>query len=601
MANETTTQVVKESPEIEARKLGLMDTAAGMKMPNLPAYQVAGFSADQMAAMRAGKQGIGAYKPYLEQGTGMMGAAGTAAAEMGGYRGKMGTAADQIGQAGVNIGQTAGQMDKYMQANLGESQGLLRGSVGQANQAINQPGFATAEGTLGAGVGSAAGMGQYAGQMGNYLQADLGQAQRGLLGSAQANLGQAQGLMTGSVGRVQQAAQQPGFATAQGALTQGIGALGTAAQGYDPSRAQAFMNPYQQQVINEAMRQINRQGDITRTQLGARAAQSGAFGGGRQAVESAELERALAEQKNAAITGALSQGFQSSQAQAMQAFEQEKQRQLAQAQAYQGAAGVGGNLAGTQANIGMQAGQYAGQMGQALGAQELQQAQLGQSAYSTLGAQQMQQAQLGQAGTAQQANILNQQGQLYGNLGAQQGALAGQRAQLGLQAAQYAGSVGQQLGAQQLQQAQLGQAGTAQQANIYGQQAGVYGQQAGAYGQQGALAGQQAATQANIGQGIAGLGAQAQALGQNDVNFLYNIGAQQQGQTQREVEALRQTQYQTATQPYQHLGFVSDIYKGAPSSQMAVTQNQAPSPSMAQQIGGLATGAIATGKALGGI
>ncbi len=452
MANETTTQVVKESPEIEARKLGLMDTAAGMKMPKLPAYQVAGFSADQMAAMKLGKQGIGAYKPYLEKGSGMMDTAGKTATQMGTYTGQMGSPAEQIGQIGGQVG-------------------------------------------------------QYAGQMGNYLQADLGQAQ---------------GLMTGSVGQVQQAAQQPGFATAQGALTQGIGALGTAAQGYDPSRAQAFMNPYQQQVIDESMRQISRQGDIARTQQGARAAMSGAFGGGRQAVESAELERALAEQKNAAITGALSQGYQSSQAQAMQAFEQEKQRQLAQAQGYQGAAGVGGNLAGTQANIGMQAGQYQGQMGQALGAQ-------------------------------------------------------------------------------QMQQAQLGQAGTAQQANILGQQAGIYGQQAGIYGQQASLAGQQAATQANIGQGIAGLGAQAQALGQNDVNFLYNIGAQQQGQTQREVEALRQTQYQTATQPYQHLGFVSDIYKGAPSSQMAVTQNQAPSPSMAQQIGGLATGAIATGKALGGI
>jgi hypothetical protein len=64
---------------------------------------------------------------------------------------------------------------------------------------------------------------------------------------------------------------------------------------------------------------------------------------------------------------------------------------------------------------------------------------------------------------------------------------------------------------------------------------------------------------------------------------------------------LRQTTYQNAMQPYQHLGFVSDIYKGAPSTQMAVTQNQAPSPSVAQQIGGLAIGAGATAKALGGI
>lgn len=452
MANETTTQIIQESPEIEARKLGLMDTASAMEMPELPAYQVAGFSADQVQAMELGQQGIGAYQPYIDKGSAMLDTAGQTAAQMGTYTGQMGAPAAQIGQVGNQIGQTAAQM-------------------------------------------------------GNYLQADLGQSQN---------------MMTNSVNQVQQAADQPGFGVAEGALSQGIGALSTAAQGYDPSQAQAFMNPYQQQVIDESMRQINRQGDIARSSAGARAAMSGAFGGGRQAVESAELERNLAEQKNAAITGALSQGYQTSQQAAMQAFEAEKQRQLAQAQGYQGAASVGGNLAGTQANIGMQAGQYQGQMGQALGAQELQQAQLGQS-------------------------------------------------------------------------------GTSQQAGILGQQAGAYGQQAGIYGQQASLTGQQASTQASIGQGIAGLGAQVQALGQNDVNFLNNIGAQQQGQTQAELDALRATQQQAAQQPYAHLGFISDINKGAPSSQMAVTQNQAPSPSVAQQVGGLATGAIATTKALGGI
>ena len=43
-------------------------------------------------------------------------------------------------------------------------------------------------------------------------------------------------------------------------------------------------------------------------------------------------------------------------------------------------------------------------------------------------------------------------------------------------------------------------------------------------------------------------------------------------------------------QPYQQLAFQSDIYKGAPSSQMAITSQQTPTPSPFQQIAGLGTG-----------
>jgi hypothetical protein len=61
---------------------------------------------------------------------------------------------------------------------------------------------------------------------------------------------------------------------------------------------------------------------------------------------------------------------------------------------------------------------------------------------------------------------------------------------------------------------------------------------------------------------------------------------------------------QNAMQPYQQLGFQSDIYKGAPSSQMAlVSQNQA-APSPFQQIAGLGTGLItgaAAASKLGGL
>jgi hypothetical protein len=54
---------------------------------------------------------------------------------------------------------------------------------------------------------------------------------------------------------------------------------------------------------------------------------------------------------------------------------------------------------------------------------------------------------------------------------------------------------------------------------------------------------------------------------------------------------------QSAYQPYQQLAFLSDIYKGAPSTQMALTTQAAPAPSPFQQVAGLATGLLATGAA----
>ena len=101
----------------------------------------------------------------------------------------------------------------------------------------------------------------------------------------------------------------------------------------------------------------------------------------------------------------------------------------------------------------------------------------------------------------------------------------------------------------------------------------------------------------NLGVQQAALGQQAQTLGQNDTNFLYNLGAQQQKQQQAILDAQRATSMQNAMQPYQQIAFQSDIYKGAPSTQMAVTQQQAATPSPFQQIAGVGTGILGLGAA----
>jgi hypothetical protein len=158
------------------------------------------------------------------------------------------------------------------------------------------------------------------------------------------------------------------------------------------------------------------------------------------------------------------------------------------------------------------------------------------------------------------------------------------------------GGYGQALSTAQQQQ-QAGLAGYGQLANIgqgigslAGQQFGVGAQMASGLGSLGSQIG-------NLGVQQAALGQSAQAMGQHDVNFLYNLGSQQQKQQQAVLDAQRASQMQTAMQPYQQLAFQSDIYKGAPSSQMAITSQQTPTPSPFQQIAGLGTGLVAAGAA----
>jgi len=100
-----------------------------------------------------------------------------------------------------------------------------------------------------------------------------------------------------------------------------------------------------------------------------------------------------------------------------------------------------------------------------------------------------------------------------------------------------------------------------------------------------------------LGQGIAGLGAKEAALGdmaqksaQSDVNALYNIGSLEQQQQQREYDVQRQGQMEQAYEPYRRFNFMSDIFRGVPSSQTQLTQSTVPSPSPLNAVMGNAMG-----------
>jgi hypothetical protein len=464
--------ILRELPEIEQYKTGLLGSGKSLvdaAMLNAergqyltPDYEVAGMSPDQLAALQMGRQGIGAYQPFLTAG----------ARDVTAGSGMLSEAADVLRGADTR-GQFAGAQAAMNQAAIPIQQ------MGQSAQLATQGVPLIGQGAQ--GLTSAQ-------QMANqYSQANMGEA-----------------LST---------------------LRQGVGSLQGASQMYDPSGAQRFMNPYQQQVIDESIRQINRQGDISRQNLQAQATRAGAFGGSREGVQRAELERALAEQKNAAIVGGLSQGYNQASSQAQQAFEAQQARQLQQAQ---GLAGIG----------------------------------------STFGQQSLQQAQLGQGAAGLQGNLSGQLAGLsglYSNAAGQQANIYGQQSQLGQ-------SLGQGIG------------------NLAGQQFGIGAQMAQGLGSLGTQ-------KANIGMQQAALGQQAQGMGQQDTNFMFNLGSAQQKQAQGELDASRQNELQQNMQPYQQLGFLSDIYKGAPTSQMGITSATAPTQSPFMQAAGLGIAGVSAAAA----
>lgn len=123
----------------------------------------------------------------------------------------------------------------------------------------------------------------------------------------------------------QQAYQQAsGLGSFEPFLAQ-AGAEATAAgQFVGPQAYQEFMSPYQQEVIDTSLAALQRERDIARQQIGTQAAQLGAFGGGRQAVQEAEFDAATALGK-AQMEGQLrAQAFQQAQQAAQQAFQQQQ-------------------------------------------------------------------------------------------------------------------------------------------------------------------------------------------------------------------------------------------------------------------------------------
>ena len=232
-----------------------------------------------------------------------------------------------------------------------------------------------------------------------------------------------------------------------GASRAGLSALAGTGNQFNPYTAQLYMNPFEDQVVDQAMADIDRGSLLQRQQLGAQAAATGAFGGSRQSIAEQELNRDLNEQK-ARLAGQLRMGgFESSQQRAEQAYENAQRRRQNQSQ-------------------------LAGSLGQGLGS--------------------------------------------LGTMG---------------------GQIGDQLSTSGLRQA--------------------------------------------------GLGELSQSLNLGDVRTLEALGTRDRGIQQQILDAQRQSNLQMQQFPYQQFAFLSDIYKGTPSSQQVTQRTQTQDPSTFQQIAGL--------------
>lgn len=213
----------------------------------------------------------------------------------------------------------------------------------------------------------------------------------------------------------------------------GIAGLSGVADAYDPTSYQAYMNPYEDAAVQQALADIQRSGTIQGQSLDDAAVTAGAFGGSRGALQQSELSRNVLGEQARTAAGMRQQGYESAAQRAQAAFEAQKARALSGSQMY-------------------------GQLGQGIG---------------------------------------------------------------------------------------------------------------------------------QLGTNMAQLGALGQQLGQQDASFGFDMGKYQQAQQQAELEATRQNELTQMYEPYQRLSYLSDIYKGAPSSQQSISAASTPSVSPAQSFLGL--------------
>jgi hypothetical protein len=136
-------------------------------------------------------------------------------------------------------------------------------------------------------------------------------------------------------------------------VTQGLTGFNPSQIGFDQGMVEQYYNPFQQQVIDQTMADIERQRQMASQNLGQQATAARAFGGSRQGVAEGVMAGEFGRTAAQTAAGLRSQGYQS-------ALDRAMQQQLVNQQA---------GLAGAQFRLG--AGQQLAGLGQARTAADL--------------------------------------------------------------------------------------------------------------------------------------------------------------------------------------------------------------------------------------
>jgi hypothetical protein len=497
MANTTQTQIVREDPAIEAYRLGLLESAKQLadRPVSLPQYQVAGMTGLQNLAAQRAETGVGSFIPFIQAGSGALGAGQT-----------------QIQQGAMPALIAATQTMEGAQPVLSQAMNLadLTRALPYQYQQLAQQGLGTA-------MQTAAGPTQLGvAELQNLarLGATTGGAAGANIQEAVAGLPQQVGMATaGGLSAAQQAAMQTGMASQR--LAAG-----------DPRLS--FLGAQAGAGVRGVTGQLGQQLG-TATAGGLTAAQQGAMQAGLAAGQLAAGDPRLAAigaQTGAGVRGAVGQLGQQLGAATAGGLTAQQQAAMQAQQAIQGARGITGQAAGQAALAGIMGTEAARQAVSGLGGTgaQFQPGQISEfmSPYEDAAVQQAlsdirRQGQIAQQGIGAQAvgqgafggsrqavaeqelgrNVLEQQARTAAQMRAQGFESAAQRAQQAFES-----SLGRQQQAAQLTGA-LGQAGagTALQAAQLGGQLGLSAEQLAAQtglqaGQLGLSAQQQAASNA---------------------------------------------------------------------------------------------------------
>ena len=334
--------------------------------------------------------------------------------------------------------------------------------------------------------------------------------------------------------------------------------------GFDPTSVTEFMDPYKEQVIDAALKKIDREGAKRRQAGAAQAIGAGAFGGSRAGVQAAETERAIEETKQQTVANLLSQGYDKSMANAMATDEAERKRALQ-------ASGLTGELGAKGTIIESQAFEDAAKRGLAAATTE---GQMSQKAYEDAMKRQLAGGQeLGRLGTTQ--------------LGAESSAFESGENRM-LKAADMYRSMGLSSAEAQAKAAEDEKKRSLEAGRLTGGLGQTYGQLGGAQADVGQAYGKLAGTSADIGRVYAG-------MQPADLGFMYELGGKERQYDQQAEDFKRQNvliDTQQALAPY---SYGQTFLTQSPSASMYSQYTQGPQTSADPFLQGVGTYATMQG------